>query len=441
MEDMEKIVVSSGEEYIDYAISFEKNLTLLEAQLHSVEDPEEIAKNTLIAAVEFYDGDWCGIIEGDLVMEAWCPVLWYNRIKKGMTETRFKELEDTSALERWVDALYQCKPIIIPDTTVYKETNPAEYDIYRRLNAESILAVPFWKNPIGFLIVRNPKRYINQSSFLQMLAFVVFSSVTEKKLIDRASKAFSPENIKKDTDIIINLFGSLEIYTSKGVLTEEEISSPKICRFLVYLLLHRERPIPPRLICEAVWPNEETDNSGNKIKALAFRLQSAFGIISDYRLVVSTPQGYQLNPELKIMTDFETFEELWIQAQNAVTLQTKIELLKKVIELYKGDIFESANAEHWIMPHEIAYKYKCLGVYAELMRIYYESGNYMTTQYYAAMALKIDPANVDAYYWMIRAMKQKDASGMLKGELKMAEHVLSEGEYEELLVRLEKVKE
>lgn len=135
---MEKIAISNGEEYIDYAISFEKNLTQLEAQLHSVEDPEEIAKNTLITAVEFYDGDWCGIIEGDLVMEAWCPVLWYNRISKGMTETRFKELEDTSALERWVDALYQCKPIIILDTTVYKESHPAEYDIYRRLNAESI---------------------------------------------------------------------------------------------------------------------------------------------------------------------------------------------------------------------------------------------------------------------------------------------------------------
>lgn len=432
---------NNEKEYIQYAVSFEKKLTLLEAQLHSVEEPVEIANSALIAAVEFYDGDWCGIIEGDLVMDAWCPVLWYNRIKKGMTETRFKDLEDTKALERWVEALYQCKPIIIQDTSVYEKSHPEEYDIYKRLNAKSVLAVPFWKNPIGFLIVRNPKRYINQSSFLQMLAFVVFSSVTEKKLIERANKAFSPENIKADTDILINIFGNLEIYTSKGVLTEEEISSPKICRFLVYLLLHRERPIPPRSICEAIWPSEETDNPGNKIKALAFRLQTAFGIISDYRLVVSTPQGYQLNSELNIMTDVQLFDELWIQAQNAVTLQTKIELLKKVIELYRGDIFVSANAEHWLMPHEIAYKYKCLGVYAELMRVYYESGNYVTVQYYASRALKIDALNVDAYYWMIRAMKHKEATGMAKGELKMAEHVLPDGDYNELLERLEKVKE
>ena len=202
--------------------------------------------------------------------------------------------------------------------------------------------------------------------------------------------------------------------------------------------MHRDRPIPPRVICDTIWPNEETEYPGNKIKALAFRLQSAFSIISDYRLVVSTPQGYQLNPELNIMTDVDTFDELWVQAQNAVTLQTKLELFKRVVELYKGDVFVSANAEHWLMPYEISYKYKCLGVYTELMKAYFESGNYITVQYYASMALKIDPANVDAYYWRIRAMKQKDSVGMVKGELKMAEHILSVEEYEELLMRLEK---
>lgn len=61
-----------------------------------------------------------------------------------------------------------------------------------------------------------------------MLTFVAFLSVTEKKLLDRANKAFSPEVIKKETDVKNNLFGNLEIYTSKGVLTEEEMNSPKI---------------------------------------------------------------------------------------------------------------------------------------------------------------------------------------------------------------------
>lgn len=442
--EIEDIICMEGKENVQYCIDYTKTMTALEAQLHSCEDPAEIAMSALKVGADFYGGDWCGIIEGDLEMEAWAPVLWYDVDTQGMTETNFHELEETGSMDRWIKALYECKPVIIPDTSIYKEINPVEYEIYSRCKANAILAVPFWKNPIGFMIVRNPKRYNMdefQSGFLQALAFVTFSSVTEQKLVRRTQKAISPENIKKDTDIIINLFGKLEIYTSKGVLTEEELNSPKISRFLVYLLLHKGHATPPRSICDAIWPEEETDNPGSKIKNLAFRLQAAFGDISDSRLVVSTPQGYQLNPELNIMTDVQMFEEYWVKAQCAFTLQTKTELLKCAADLYRGNLFSSASSEHWLIPHEISYKYKCLGIYAELMKIYFESQNYANVQYYAASALKIEPASMDGYYWMIRSLRQMDSLAMAKGELKMAEHVLTEAEYKELTERLEKSKD
>lgn len=426
---------------IEYALAFEKNMTLLEKQLHSEEEPELIAQKTLIAAAEFYDGDWCGIIEIDVEMEAWCPVLWYNCQTKGMTETGFRELEEVASFERWIKALYACEPIMISDTSIYKESNPEEYELYSRCKAESVLAVPFWKNPTGFLIVRNPKRYIDRSSFLQMLAYVVFSSVTEKKLLDRGNKSFSPESIKSDKDVIINLFGKLEIYTSKGVLKENELNAPKMCRFLAYLLLHRNQPNPPRSIYEAIWDDEDIEKSGNKLKATAFRLQSAFSIISDYRLVVSTPKGYQLNPELNIVTDVERFDELWEQSQNAVTQQTRIQLMQDAIALYRGDVFSSAAGEHWILAHEISYKYKCLRIHNELMRLFYETQNYVSVEHYASHALKIDPSNMDAYYWRIRSLKKKESSGMVKGELMMAEHVLDADTYFELNQKLDRAKE
>lgn len=426
---------------IEYALAFEKNMALLERQLHSEEEPELIAQKTLIAAAEFYDGDWCGIIEIDVEMEAWCPVLWYNCQTKGMTETGFRELEEVASFERWIKALYACEPIMIPDTSIYKESNPEEYELYSRCKAESVLAVPFWKNPTGFLIVRNPKRYIDRSSFLQMLAYVVFSSVTEKKLLDRGNKSFSPESIKSDKDVIINLFGKLEIYTSQGVLKENELNAPKMCRFLAYLLLHRNQPNPPRSIYEAIWDDEDVEKAGNKLKATAFRLQSAFSIISDYRLVVSTPKGYQLNPELNIVTDIERFDELWEQSQNAVTQQTRIQLMQDAIALYRGEIFASASGEHWILAHEISYKYKCLRIHNELMRLFYETQNFVSVEHYASHALKIDPLNVDAYYWRIRSLKKKESSGMVKGELLMAEHVLDTDAYIELNQKLERAKE
>lgn len=430
--------------HVQYSIDYTKTMTALEKQLHSCEDPAVIAMDALKVGATFYEADWCGVIEIDLEMGAWAPVLWYNVAQHGMTVTAFKDLEETKNLERWVDALYACEPVIIPDTHALKDTHPEEYALYERCRADSVLAVPFWKNPTGFMIVRNPKRYNidpYESGFLQALAFVTFNAITEQKLISRTQKAFSPESIKDDKDIIINLFGKLEIYTSKGVLTEEEISSPRICRFLVYMLLHGKHPVPPRTILEQIWPEEDAENAGTKIKSLAYRLQTAFCVISDTRLIISTLAGYQLNPELDIMTDVQQFEDFWLQAQSAITMQTKLELLRKATEIYRGNIYETASSEHWLMAHELAYRYKCLGVYVEIMRMYYDLQDYTNVQRYAALALNIDKASVDAYYWMIRAMRQRDSLSMAKGELKMAEHILTDEEYAELLQKLEKTKD
>ena len=159
------------------------------------------------------------------------------------------------------------------------------------------------------------------------------------------------------------------------------------------------------------------------------------------RLVISTAKGYQINPDLNIVTDVEQFDEFWKQSQNAVTLQTKIKLLQDAVSLYKGDIYESASGEHWLMPHEISYRYKCLGICNDLMKLFFDAQNYTSVQYYAHRALELDEANPDAYYWLIRSLKKRDSMGMVKGEMLMAEHVLGPELYEELLKKLERTKD
>ena len=60
--------------------------------------------------------------------------------------------------------------------------------------------------------------------------------------------AISPENIKRNTDVIINLFGNLEINTANGILRESALKSPKICRLLAYIVLNRKPSVPARKV-------------------------------------------------------------------------------------------------------------------------------------------------------------------------------------------------
>lgn len=425
------------EEKIQYAVAFEKCLRTLEAKLHSEEDPELIAKYTLEAAADFYNGDWCGIIEADMEMEAWCPVLWYNCKTKGMTETGFRELEEFTFFDRWIKALYACEPVIITDTNTYKDDNPGEYELYSRCHADSILAVPFWKNPTGFMIVRNPKRFTNRSSLLQAAAYVAFSSVTERKLLMHRNVSSKNDLIKKDTDVFISLFGNMEIHTSKGILTEEMINSPKYCCILAYFLLSDRRPKPAGQVWRDIWPDENAEHSGTNMRSLFLRFKDVFGFVCDHRLIISSKKGYMLNPDLNIMTDVELFDSYIEKAKQELTVQAKIEMLKKALEIYKDNLFPTGGSEHWILSDEMKYKYKCLAIYNDLMKAYFETCNYVRVEHYAEEALQIEPANEDAFYWLIRVLQMRNSNVMVKGQLHMAKHVLDEKEYERLEKRLE----
>jgi len=186
---------------------------------------------------------------------------------------------------------------------------------------------------------------------LQMLTFVALTAVNEKKLFERARMAWSPDDIKCDNDIIINLFGELKIYTSQGVMREADFKSPKASKLLVYLLMNRSKTVPPRTIVEDVWPDEvgDSDNIGKNIKQLVCRFRKNFKVISDEDLIVSIPNGYCINPKLNIMTDLQLFDKYFKTAHEATSVATKIELLIKGMDVYKGKLLPDAAHELWMV--------------------------------------------------------------------------------------------
>ena len=439
---IECTVETEEQEYVQYAQEFEKTLRTLEANLHSSDDAEEIAMMTLKTACDFYQADWCGLVEVDLDLKLWTPFWWYNTNPNDRTVSLIEEIESAEHLYRWIAAIRDSHAMIIYDKEDVKLLHPEEYAEYERFGVNSILGVPIKPRPTGFLIVRNPKRYLNRSSMLQMLAYVVIASVNEKKLLDSAKMVLSPDNIKNDTDIIINLFGNLEIYTSKGVLREADIKSPKICRMLTYLLLSKKEMITSRELVEDIWPDEaiDMDNPGKKMKSLVYRFRQMFSLISDYQLIESAANGYRINPQLHIITDLQQFNNYYEAAQKASSTSAKADLLKLSVELYKGNLLESAEGEHWLMHEALHYNLKYLGVTNELLKTLSEKKDYPNVLQYATQALKIEPGNMQAYYWLINSMYRLGATEMAKSEVKVAKQHLTKEEFGELLRCFKKTK-
>lgn len=430
-------------ENVQCALDIESTMNELETQLYYRHlPPKEVAMRVMETACKFYDADWCGLIQVDLDLGLWKPFWWYNDSPDDKTTVLTNEFESAEFLDRWVRTVSRGTPIVVSDAEEVKESYPEEYNLYQRLGIHSVLAIPLEPRPVALIAVRNPKRYIHQTSMLKLLAYVLLVAYNDKRMVDSLSLTFSPENIKSSHDIFISLFGELKIHTSRGVLRESDLKSPKISRLLTFLLLSKKSTVTSLEIMQAVWPEEleDADEPAKKVKYLVYRLRQAFSLISDEQLILSTPFGYQFNPDLNITTDFQRFDELCVAAAKATSVVNKVGLLEKALEQYQGKLLSSAEGEHWLVHTANRYHLAYMNTVNELLKQLMSFKAYDLIHQDAAKALTVAPENTKAYYWLIQSYKSQNMDEMAEGEIIAARQKLSEEEYQKLLSELEKEK-
>lgn len=394
--------------------------------------PKDTALRILEAACKFYDADWCGLIQVDLDLRLWTPFWWHNTGVEDKTTILTEEFESADFLDRWVLAIRKNLPMVVPDTTVVKDSHPTEYNLYQRLSIKSVMAVSLEPRPIALLAVRNPKRYLHQTSMLRVLAYVLLASYNEQKMLNRLQMVCIPTTIKNNTDIYISLFGQLQISTSSGTLKESDYNSPRISQLLTYLLISNEKAHSSLEIAQALWPDDST-NPAKNMRNLIYRLRQTFGLISDAELIVSTASGYQFNPKIHIIADYQQFDEFIRSASAASSIINRVELLKSAIDLYNGKILSSAEGEHWLIQFATKYHIAYIGAVNELLKQLASLHSYDLLNQYAMRSLTIAPENTKGYYWLIRSLKAQGMDELASNEYCLAKQKLTDNEYLDLL--------
>ena len=394
--------------------------------------PKDTALRILEAACKFYDADWCGLIQVDLDLRLWTPFWWHNTGVEDKTTILTEEFESADFLDRWVLAIRKNLPMVVPDTTVVKDSHPTEYNLYQRLSIKSVMAVSLEPRPIALLAVRNPKRYLHQTSMLRVLAYVLLASYNEQKMLNRLQMVCIPTTIKNNTDIYISLFGQLQISTSSGTLKESDYNSPRISQLLTYLLISNEKAHSSLEIAQALWPDDST-NPDQKYEEFDLSPSATFGLISDAELIVSTASGYQFNPKIHIIADYQQFDEFIRSASAASSIINRVELLKSAIDLYNGKILSSAEGEHWLIQFATKYHIAYIGAVNELLKQLASLHSYDLLNQYAMRSLTIAPENTKGYYWLIRSLKAQGMDELASNEYRLAKQKLTDNEYLDLL--------
>ena len=422
------------EENCDYAVALQKCLIDLANEVYGLTDPRDISQRVLRQTCDFYDADWCGIFDVDRMLKLLVPFWWYNRATGGMTQTKLDDGGVYGNFTRWMDALNTNTPVYVDDIEKIKESNPEEYAVYSKQEVRSILAVPYHKREKGFLVLRNSKKYSDKPEMLQIMANILVAEINEQKLLERM-KAES-ENMDTSSEIVINLFGGLEIITGKGTLSEAEIKSPLACKLLVLLMMNRHRSMTGRELADALWPDADYTDPTGKLRTLLYRFRTTFRLLSDKELIVTSANGYRINSELSIRTDYEDFERICEVSKKAYDRYQKKELLCKAVKLYRGKLFPTGSGEHWLLACNSKYHLQYLAIVEELMNLLHSEKNYSMMHEYAMMAVSVEPDNPTVLFWLIVALRKHGAIDMAKEHLESARIRLLNEEYQELEERL-----
>ncbi len=415
-----------------YAEEFCKTLTDLAKEVYGNTDPFDISQRVLRATCNFYEADWCGMFDTDMMLDLWMPFWWFNRSTGGMTETQLHQGSVMGSFERFRQMIENNTSVYQEDITNIRDTHPEEYALFVSQNVKSFMAVPYSRRERGIIFLRNPKKFGGRQEMLRIASNILIQEINEQKHIDRMKVNAASADMRRDADIIINLFGGIEVMTEQGKMVEAEMNSAVCSKLFVFLMLNKNRSIPASTLCDTIWAGKEYENPISNLRSTLYRLRNMFDLLFEGDLIVTSKTGYRINPDIRIHTDFEHFEKLCTSITPSMPKEIKISILKEAVEIYDGKLFPSGDGELWLISYVMHYRMMYLDAVQKLMKLLNVAGDYQTMQNYAMMAVQVEPDNLKFIYWLVIALRENGAVDMMKKHLDSARSRLLEEEYREL---------
>ena len=162
--------------------------------------------------------------------------------ESGLSQTTISNMLQCLPMEkfpRWRKALRANKPVVISDLQRLEKVYPDEAAFFREYGVTTLLAAPFSKRiNQGFIAVDDPTRYTDDPVFLFIASYAVvveLNEIKQQQSLLAATKAskYNPE------DIHINFFGGMEIISSKGTLTGEDIKAAECVKYECVYCMYR----------------------------------------------------------------------------------------------------------------------------------------------------------------------------------------------------------
>ena len=221
----------------------------------------------------------------------------------------------------------------------------------------------------------------------------------EKVIIDEVHGVESKEPL-----LVVYCLGNFRVYQNEQAI--EDWPSSKGKSIFKYLLTHRERPIAKEILMDLFWPDADPDAARNNLNVAIYSLRQAIrNGRSEFSHVLFQNDNYQLNPKLRLWTDYEAFKK---GLKTAQSLERQGDLANAIREftaaeaLYQGEFLEEDRYEDWLLPQRQRLQEDYLGLLDRLTRIFYEQHDPINCANLCLKMLAIDPCREEAHRCLMR---------------------------------------
>jgi len=167
--------------------------------------------------------------------------------------------------------------------------------------------------------------------------------------------------------------GKFSLTVGNITVSESINRSNRIWNLLAYMLIHGNKPVTQTELIDAIWPEDESNNPGNTLKTLIYRVRSvlseAFG--EDVQIITSQRGAYSLNKAYEYILDIDEYERLAaLSSKPNIDDKKRLDYFARACNLYDGDFIPRLSSEMWVIPismHFHTLHLNLVRLYAELL--------------------------------------------------------------------------
>jgi predicted ATPase/DNA-binding SARP family transcriptional activator len=195
----------------------------------------------------------------------------------------------------------------------------------------------------------------------------------------------------KDQPLLeIQLLGNFRL-TSQNRETRQDLTV-RLKALLVYLLLHRDAPVPRHRLAFLFWPDTSEKQAHTNLRNLLHKLRAVLPGIDSYLSINQKTLHWKSSKHFTL--DVENFSRLSSQV-------TSVDALKSAVQIYTGDLFPDIY-DDWIHEPRERLRQIYLTVLENLIALLEKDKLLQEALHYAQILLRHDPIREQTYQHLMR---------------------------------------